>query len=104
MPSALILDFRIGEERRRSTPDRLDIGATLAVLEATVNDLERHGIEVLGFGANARGPLVAVQARPQVYQRFRNAETWRRTADVVVWQAFTAAGVRILWEERLCAA
>lgn len=102
--TALILDFRLGEERRRDTPRHLDVSAALERVSMAMDWLADNGVEILGFGCNGRGPLVAVLARPAVYKLFGPlAETLRRSESVTLWQAQTADGVRVLWEEPTCA-
>lgn len=93
--SALILDFPTPV--RRLNVDHFD--HAIARIERAMEWLAANGIDVIGFGYNGRGPLVAAAASPAIHKLFSGRAQARPGNRVTLYQVDTADGVRILWEE-----
>lgn len=81
--------------------------ATLAILETTMDWLDKNGLEVISFGCTPRGPTINIKAHPVAYMLARGS-AWRRNFNQVgaqrfeTWAFRAREGIEIAWKEVVC--
>ncbi len=81
--------------------------ATLAILETTMDWLDKNGLEVISFGCTPRGPTVNIKAHPVAYM-LAHGSAWRQkfaqvgAQRIETWAFRAREGIEIAWEEVKC--